>query len=94
VSRATRSSLALGIATAFLASGAAAAVDRHDRAPSSCLHARIGGNLQCLTTGLACRIRYEHLYVLYGFTCKLGVDGRHRLRERLYIGPPVPAPDR
>lgn len=54
--------------------------------------ARIGGKLQCLAPGLKCKTRYEPVYNLYGYTCTRDADGRHRLRDRLYIGVPVPEP--
>ena len=93
MSSATRYLLALLIAAAIYTGAAAAAAGRLESASASCLRARIGGRLECLTAGLACRSRYEYLYLLYGYTCNRDADGRHRLRDRLYIGPPVPAPD-
>ncbi len=76
-------------AAALLASGASGAAPRHEVA---CMPARIGGRLQCLAPGLQCKSRYEHVYNLYGLTCVRDADGRLRLRDRLYIGPPVPEP--
>ena len=85
-----RSQLIAGLiaATAALGAGASAG-SAHDRA---CMPARIGGRVQCLAPGLQCRRRYEPVYNLYGLTCVRGEDGRFRLRDRLYIGPPVPEP--
>ena len=57
---------------------------------SKCTRARIGGHIVCLAPGKQCKRRYEHLYVLYGFTCKRDPDGRYRLHERIFIGTPAP----
>ena len=83
----------LAAAAATLAGGAGAGLGQ-DRAPAACLRARIGGQVQCLTAHLACRPRFEHLYLLYGYTCRLDAASHYRLRERLYIGPPLPSADR
>jgi hypothetical protein len=55
-----------------------------------CMKARIGKRIECLAAGKRCRPRYEKIYELYGFTCKRSSDGRYRLHERIYIGPPAP----
>jgi hypothetical protein len=63
----------------------------HQRAAApDCMRARIGKRIECLAAGKLCRPHYEKIYELYGFTCKRATDGRYRLRERIYIGPPVP----
>ena len=79
----------LAVAAAVLATGAAAD-SFHQSARSSCIPARIGGRIQCLAVGQRCRPRYEHRYNLYGYTCKRDLSGRYRLRERSFIGPPLP----
>lgn len=94
VSRATSYGLTLAAAAAIAAGGAGAAAARPDRGSEGCLRARIGGQLECLGAGVACRPRYERLYVLYGLTCKPGADAVYRLRARLFIGTPTPASDR
>jgi hypothetical protein len=81
-------------ATAVTLALAAASGGCRDSKPTSqpgCLPAKISGRVQCLRIGLQCERRYEHLYVLYGFTCRRNKrDDHFRLRERLFVAPANP----
>lgn len=74
----------------LLAAGAGGCAGRQAVAGSDCLRAKIGGRIVCLSKGQRCKRRYEHLYVLYGLTCRRGADGRYRLRERNFVARPNP----
>jgi hypothetical protein len=74
----------------LLAVGAGGCAGRQAAAESECLRAKIGGRIVCLHKRQRCERRYERLYVLYGFTCVRGADGRYRLRERNFVARPNP----
>ena len=78
------------LATVMLLWLAGASVGATAGATDPCTRARIGTQIQCLRVGARCRPRLEHVYLLYDFTCKQDRRGRHRLHERIYIGPAHP----
>jgi hypothetical protein len=95
---------ALVAAVLLTGQGVTGSADHRDPAQAACKRARIGGRMQCLATGRRCQPRYEHLYELYAFTCRRAQargtpchrrrGGGYRLRERIFIGTPTPAPKR
>ena len=85
-----QSSVCPAVAVGLLAAGAGACAGREKAVQADCIRAKIGGHIVCLHKGLRCKRRYEHRYVLYGFTCRRAADGRFRLRERNFIAPPNP----
>jgi hypothetical protein len=78
------------VAVGLLAASAGACAGHETSGRTGCVRAKIAGHVVCLHKGLRCKRRYEHRYVLYGFTCRRAADGRFRLRERNFIAPPNP----
>jgi hypothetical protein len=64
-----------------------------DSALTRCTRARIGPRIECLAVGTRCNPRYNHAYGSYGFVCRRTADGSYRLHQRIFQGPPVPAPN-
>jgi hypothetical protein len=67
----------------------------HGRTPAHvrCTRARIGPRIECLRAGVRCDPRYNNAYGQYGFVCRQTTSGSHHLRQRIFQGTPLPAPN-
>jgi hypothetical protein len=87
----------LGILLAVLALIAGAGAQQPARnpperaGPRDCIRANVAGRIVCLAAGLPCQPRGERSYRFYGYTCRNARGRRYVLRQRTYIGSPLPS---